>query len=817
MLKKARMLILIGLLPTVIVLGQMRISNVNAPIRHAPNKEFHMVHIDLNFHFNINKKEVIGVATEKIVPLKTDYKTIHLNAMDMKIEKVNIGSKSLQYNYNGKILAINLDKAYGLNDTLTFSVSYTTIPSRGIFFILPDKGYPNRTPQLWSQSESEDAQYWYPCHDYPDDFSTSSLTATVPEDWVVVSNGLLKKELTNKSDHTKTFTWVEDKPHVVYLNSIVAGKYKILKAKWDNVPIYYYVEPEYVKDAGTNFSHTPDILKYFSEVTGYHYAWQKLSLSTVTDFTEGGMENVSAITLTDNTFHDKNADPEVSTTDLVSHETAHQWFGDLLTCRSWSHAWLNEGFATFFEALYGRHAFGEDHFNYEMSNDQKQVIQADNRDRQSTVYRRFNNSEDVFSQYIYPRGADILNMLRFVLGDQLFFKGIRHYVHKFQFQNIDTHDFANAMREATGKNLYWFFDEWLYKAGHPDFDVKYNYDSSTHKLMMTVDQTQKVDSLTPVYKMPVNIYIVTPSQKITKKIWIDSLNNTFTFDIQDKPLMVNFDEGHFLLKELNFKKSVDELVYQLQNDPDLVGRIWAVDQLEKEKGDGVVNAIVKALKDDKFWGVRAECAAALGKFKDKDSQQALIASLSDKDPRVETNAINSLANFKNADVAKLVKDKFEHDKNYYVKAAAVTSFANVDSAQALPVVEQALNMNSYRQVIRNAALEALIKLDSVKAYDYAVKFSSYGQPESIRIRAILTMMQHNVNKEKTLKLLSEYANDPYWIAKLIAVDGLGRVGDKSVIPLLKKIEKENTNFRIVEGARRSIKMIEKRESGDNKS
>lgn len=817
MLKKAGMLLSVCLLPAVFILGQMRMSNANAPVRHAPDREFHMVHIDLNFHFNINKKEVIGVATEKIVPLKTDYKTIHLNAMDMKIEKVNLGGKALRYDYNGKILSIKLDKSYGLNDTLTFSVSYTTIPSKGIFFILPDKGYPKRTPQLWSQSESEDAQYWYPCHDYPDDFSTSSLTATVPEDWVVVSNGVLKKETTNKSDNTKTFTWIEDKPHVVYLNSIVAGKYKILKAKWDNVPIFYYVEPEYVKDAERNFSHTPDILKFFSQITGYHYAWQKLSLSTVTDFTEGGMENVSAITLTDNTFHDKNADPEVSTTNLVSHETAHQWFGDLLTCRSWSHAWLNEGFATFFEALYGRHAFGEDHFDYEMYNDQNQVIQADNRDRQSTVYRRFNNSEDVFSQYIYPRGADILNMLRFVLGDQLFFKGIRHYVHKFQFQNVDTHDFANAMREATGRNLYWFFNEWLYKAGHPHFDVKYNYDGQANKLLLTVDQIQKVDSLTPVYRMPVNIYIVTPSQKITKRIWVDSLKNTYTFNVTEKPLMVNFDEGHYLLKELTFKKPVDELVYQLQNDPDLDGRIWSADQLEKEKGSDVVNALVKALKEDKFWGVRAACASALGKFKDDQAQQALITALNDKDPRVETNALNSLANFKNTKVTKLIKDKFNNAHNYFVRAAAVTSYAAADSAQAMPVIEHALEINSYRQVIKNAALQALVKLDSSKAYDYAVKLSAYGQPESIRIEAILTLIEHNVNKPETLKLLSGYANDPYWIARLISVNGLGRIGDKSVIPLLKKIEKEGTNFRIMESARRSIKMIEERESGSLKS
>ncbi len=776
-----------------------------------------MINLDLNFHFDIKKKEVIGKATEKIVPLRLNYNTVKLNAVDMKIDKVTLGSKTLSFKYDGKILSINLDKNYGLNDTLTYSISYTTVPKQGIFFILPDKGYPDRIPEIWSQSESEDARYWYPCHDYPDDFSTSSLTATVPSDWVVASNGILKKVKTDKANHTKTFYWVENKPHVVYLNSIVAGKYKILKSKWDDVPIYYYVEPEYVKEAESNFSHTPDILKYFSDVTGYHYAWSKLSLSAVTDFTEGGMENVSAITLTDRTFHDKNADPQVSTTDLVSHETAHQWFGDLLTCRSWSQAWLNEGFATYFEALYGRHAFGNDHFNYEMSKDQKQVIRADNRDRQSTIYRRYNSPEDVFSVYIYQRGADILNMLRGVLGDQLFFKAIKHYVHEFQFQNVSTHNLADAVREATGENLDWFFKEWLHKAGHPDYEVKYDYNDSNHLLNLTVNQTQKVDSLTPVFKMPVDIYIVTPSEKITKRIWVDSLQNSFTFDVSEKPLMVNFDEGNFILKELNFNKSVDELTYQLQNDTNAAGRIWAVNQLEKEKGDTVVSAITQALKADPFWGVRAECATALAKFKNNVSQEALIAALNDKDPRVQVIVINSLANFRKTNVAKLVKAKFEQTDNYFVKAASVTTYSKVDSSDALPLVENALKLNSYRQVIRNAALNALGNLDSVKAYNEAVTFSAYGQPQMLRIFSIVFLIRHNIDKSKTIKLLSEYSSDPYWIAKLIAVNGLGQVGDKSVIPLLKKIEKEDTNFRIVEGAQRSINMIEKREAGEGKS
>jgi len=778
------------------------------PIQHNPNREFHMVHLALNLHFNLRKKEVIGIATERIVPLEENYKRIHLDAADMQIKKVEIGNKDLKYQYNDKILTIDLNKSYNINDTLTYSVFYSTIPKKGIFFVLPNSAYPNITPQLWSQSESEDAHYWYPCQDYPNDFSTSELTATVPGDWVVVSNGILKNVETNKKADTKTFHWVESKPHVVYLNSIVAGKFKIVKDHYGNIPLYYYVEPKYAKDALLDFHQLPDILKFYSTVTGYQYPWQKLSLATVTDFTEGGMENVSALTLTDQTLHNKYTEPNRTSTSLIAHETAHQWFGDLLTCRGWMNSWLNEGFAEYFDALYEGHAYGNQYFSYFMHQYHQSAIRADNIRRQSTYYFRYNTPDDVFSTYIYPRGASILNMLRGVLGNQLFFKAIKYYVHKFQFQTVDTHNFQNAIADATGRNLYWFFNEWVYKAGHPKFDVNYKYNSDNHQLTLNVEQTQKVDSLTPVYRMPVKIFIVTPAQKIKKEIWVDSLKNSFTFNVSQKPLMVNFDEGHYLLKEIKFKKSLDELVYQLKNDPNSAGRMWAADELSKMKGLQPVIALSSSVINDPFWGVRSECAKALGHFKIKDAREALISALKDKDDRVQVSAINSLSRFKNKNVSRILKDKYYRTKNYFVRAAAIYSLASIDSINATPEIENALKTNSYQQVIKSTALSALIKVDSVKGYKMAIKFSRYGEPNGLRMRALFSLGTNDVNKKETISLLKKYALDPYIWARMITYMDLGKVGDESVIPLLKQRVLIETNTRLIETAKRAIRQIE---------
>ncbi len=819
MLKKPASIFLAIIFSGMLAFSQQSNRSTLPPIRHAPDREFHMLNVDLSFKFDMQKKELFGTAVEKIVPLRVNYDSVHLNAVDMTIEKVTMGREALGFKYDGNTLSIGLPKVYGIDDTLTYTIVYSAFPKKGIFFVKADKAYPDRTPQVWSQSEMEDARYWFPCHDYPDDFLSSSVTATVPGNWVVMSNGLLDKVTTDRKDKTKTFRWVESKPHVIYLISIVAGKYSEIDDHFGKTPVYYYVAPEYAKYAKEDFYATPDILKFYSDVTGFKYPWRKLALSAVTDFTFGGMENVSAITLTDNTMHDKNAEPQVESTGLVAHETAHQWFGDLLTCRSWPNAWLNEGFATYFEALYGEHAFGEDHFNNEMYRNHQEVVTADHVERRPTVYNRYYDSVDLFGTYIYPRGASILHMLRGILGKQLFFKAIQHYVHKFEHQNVDSHDFANAVREATGYNLNWFFDEWLYKGGHPVYDVNYTYDRSSHLLTLHVAQTQMVDSLTPIYRMPVNVYIVTPAQSMTSRIWVDSLINTYSFNLLQRPLMVNFDEGDYLLKELNFKKSIPELSYQIKNDPNAVGRIWAAGQLSNEKSDDAVNALIAGLKDDHFWGVRLACAEALAHYSDKNVEDALKAAVEDSDARVQEAAVNGLATLKAASASDenlwgLLENLYRTRKNYFVRAAAVKALASIEGEKAMPIVQSALKEDSYEQVVRRAALSSLVMIDSAKAYDVAVEFSKYGEPQSVRLQAIGELARLQPKKEETLNLLKQDLTDPFIWARMIAISSLGRIGDKSVVPLLQEREKTEVDGRLKEAARRAIQSIDRRSSGE---
>ncbi len=787
-------------------------SQTLPPVHHAPNREFHMKNITLNLKFDMSGKTLFGKATETIEPLRARLDSIHLNAVNMNIDSVTMMGRPLDYRYDGRILTVMLNKPYGPSSRLTYTITYSTQPTKGIFFVTPDKGYPHRDPEVWSNSEPEDARYWFPCHDYPDDFTSSSVIATVPANWTVISNGVLKKVSLVDGGKEKKFDWVEARPHVVYLISIIAGIFKKFETHYDKVPIYFYSDPKYGDLIEQNFKREPDILKFYSHITGHPFPWEKLALTTVTNFTWGGEENVSAITLTDRTLHDQLAEPEISSVPLIAHETAHQWFGDLLTTCNWANAWLNEGFATYFEQLYREHAFGRQAFEYEEYLTHNQVVAADNIKRQPTVYDRYYAPVEVFNAYIYGRGASVLNMLRFFLGNRLFDRAIRHYVKEFQHRNVDTRDLSDAVREATGYNVDWFFNEWLYKAGHPVFDVSYKYHPTAQRIVMKVDQVQTVDSLTPVFKTPVNICVVTPTERFERRVWVDSLSNTYSFSAPDKPLMVNFDEGHWLLDEVHFRKSEDELVYQLKNDSDVVGRIWAAEQLESHYKQDAEAPIIASLKNDDFWAVRRTCAQLLGNCTNGSSQTALVQATHDSDSRVGVAAIYSLGHFKgNKELENFLSGVFYGQQNYFIRAAAVTALSDVDSAAAFHVIYTALDRNSYDEVIRTAALNALTKVRPDMAYLIATNYSKYGEPEALRTTGISVLTRLDMKRDKTIALFSKYLSDPYIWARAGAINGLGVIGNRSVIPLLKERMKVEPDGRLVDMARRAIESIEARD------
>ncbi|MFA5835034.1 MAG: M1 family aminopeptidase [Bacteroidota bacterium] len=744
----------------------------------ARSKTYDVVHYKIEIAFDESKKMVIGKTTTTFVPYASNFSSVEFDAEDITVKNVMMGKKSLKYDSLAKSIKISLEKSYSYKDTLIVSIEYTAIPKRGTYFIQPDSAYPNKPWQVWTQGEDMDNHHWFPCWDFPNDKSTSEVIATVRSNYTFLSNGKLVSEKENKKGGTKTFHWVQSKPHVSYLIMFAAGEYAVLKEKSDGIPLEYYVYKHHVDDAKINYAHTALMMKFFNEKIRFKYPWDKYAQVIVADFVAGGMENTSATTLMDRiTVYNARARVDESATSLVAHEMAHQWWGDVVTCKDWRHIWLNESFATYFDPLYFEYAFGKDEFINIMYSAQQTGINSDkNAGRKPIV------SVGSFGANIYPRGASVLHMLRFILGDELFWKAINHYITKNQFRPVETNDFKVAIEEATGQNLYWFFDQWVYKAGYPKFDVSYTYNDSAKTIALTVKQTQTMDSLTGVFITPVDVEIVSGNKSAIHRISITQKESTYTMAVSDKPSLVLFDKDNWILKEVTYSnRALTEWAYQAEFGSDVAARKTAAVEIGKLDTAGTyIPLLSKISKNDPFWSVRQSAVIGLGTIKivTDEKKQALIAALNDNKSKVRAAAAYQLGSIKSSDVAAALRAAL-NDSSYSTEANAVTALSKVDSTLAVPLIKSRLNNWSYGNQVSNAALNALARLDSVEGVATALQKVKYGAEVLGRNSAMNILKKYGKTSGEVMAMCISLLNDKSTSIRFSAVDFLGENGNES--------------------------------------
>ncbi|MBI4811738.1 MAG: M1 family metallopeptidase, partial [Ignavibacteriales bacterium] len=309
----------------------------------ARDRTYDVLHYKLNITIDLKEKMCDGDVSIRFLPLRPDFEEMYLDAAEMDIKNIRLGMKRLEYEHSKDTLIVAMDKPYGLDDTLNLTISYSVqSPQKGLYFITPDSGCPNKQYQVWSQGAAEDNHYWFPCYDFPNDRATSEMIVKVDEKYTAISNGELIEVKNDKNKKTATYHWYEGKSHVSYLISLIVGEYIEIKDSTDSLPISNYVYKHQQADAMRSFGKTPKMIDFFSKKIGYPYPWEKFGQAVVSDFIFGGMENVSLVTLTDNTIHDSRAHLDYTSDGLVAHELAHQWFGDLIAFKDWSQAWLSE-------------------------------------------------------------------------------------------------------------------------------------------------------------------------------------------------------------------------------------------------------------------------------------------------------------------------------------------------------------------------------------------------------------------------------------------------------------------------------------------
>ncbi len=540
------------------------------PAQWTRISDFDTQHLALDLRFDWPAETVHGTAWLTFKPIRSDFRRLTLDAGQpmtvLEVATENGAKLDFQHDKAAEKLTVVLDRSYNRTDTVTLVITYraqATPPTGGLFgvfgtgltFLRPTSTASSRRHQIWSQGETEYNRNWFPCFDFPSDKFTSEVRATVETPYTVISNGRLVSDVDN-GDGTHTVHWRMEQPHASYLLSIAIGQYRAITAEYDGIPVQSYVYPDRYADAQRAFANLPRMMAFLSTETGIRYPYAKYAQTMIAEF-GGGMENITTTHLADNLLpraHEHLENVEA----LQAHELAHQWFGNLVTCRDWSEIWLSEGFATYFEALYMGERFGAARLRAILAEHHATYHQAWNEGlRRPIVTRQFVHPDLLFDAYAYSRGALVLDMLRFVVGDEAWREGIRHYLQRHQFQNVETGDFRRAMEEASGMGLDWFFDQWVYRMGHPVFEVTHRYDADRRQLVVKVHQVQKPEPAsrhlqTEYFRTPVEVEIVSASGRRQTVRWFVEARagQEFSLPLDAAPRTVHFDPHHRLIREV---------------------------------------------------------------------------------------------------------------------------------------------------------------------------------------------------------------------------------------------------------------------------
>ncbi|APD08072.1 membrane alanyl aminopeptidase [Flavobacteriaceae bacterium UJ101] len=665
----------------------------------APEKESELIHTKLKLRFDYAKKHVIGEEWVTVRPYFYDQNTLVLDAKAMDIHQVSLNGKPLQFDYDGLKLNIKLNKVYTKDQSYTVYINYTAKPeevkqqgsaaindAKGLYFINPDGSEKDKPTQIWTQGETEASSCWFPTIDAPNQKTTQEIELIVPNQYVTLSNGLLQSQ-TQNSDGTRTDYWKMDMPHAPYLFFVGVGDYEIIKDTWKGKPVNYYVEKEYADYAKEMYGVTPEMLTFFSDITGIEYPWPKYDQISARDYVSGAMENTTAVlhqhavNQTDKELADENRWESV-----IAHEAFHHWFGDYVTCESWANLTVNESFANYSEYLWKEYKYGRDDADAHLDEDTK-GYKAGSNEHKKLVRFGYEDKEDMFDAVTYNKGGAILHMLRDYIGFEAFKAGMNLYLKDNKFGTGEAHQLRLAFEEVSGKDLNWFFNQWYFGSGHPKLNINYGYNDQTHETVIVIEQTQK-----DLFEIPIKIGIYHNGNHQVEEVWLNEKKETFKFKTNGKPDLINVDDEKVLLIDRTENKTTENYVFQYNHVKNYKDRKEA---LEKTKdlistNSDVLKMYKKALNDP-YYGIR------------------LIAlfNLNMEDVKVKKEMLP------------IIEKMAKNDSKNLVRARAIEILSSLEDKSYLPLFQEGLKVNS--AAISLASLSGMYEVDPSFAIEYVKK------------------------------------------------------------------------------------------------
>jgi aminopeptidase N len=799
---------------------------------YNPDRPGQVDHIFLDLVLDLPQQRFHGTCTTTIIPVRSPIERLTMDAVDLEISSVLVDGVSCPFDYDGSQIEIHLQQVT-TTEVIKIEIAYSVDhPQRGLYFIHPTADYPDKPTQVWTQGEDEDSRFWFPCFDYPGQLATSEIRVQVPQGFRAISNGELLK--TESVTDGVVYHWSQQQVHPTYLMTLAVGDFAEIKDEWRGRPITYYVDQGREADAQRSMGKTPRMVEFLSQKYGYDYPYPKYAQVCVDDFIFGGMENTSTTLLTDRCLLDERAAIDnLNTESLVLHELAHQWFGDLVVIKHWSHAWIKEGMASYAEVFWTEAEYGSDDAAYYLLKEARSYIAED-----STRYRRpivtnvYREAIELYDRHLYEKGACVYHMIRSILGDELYDRAIQTFVQDHAHKTVETVDLLRAIDQATGYNLAFLFDQYVFRGGHPDYQVTYTWEAESKLAKLTVNQKQaKKDSNSKELfdlKIPVAFgYIPSESsspQSTTFTLRIHQQEQSFYFSLEQKPDFISFDVNNNFLKTVSLQYPVAELKNQLKYDPDPISRIYAAGALAKKGGLEAIKALAQSLTDDPFWGVRVEVAKKLGNTKLHQAFEALKIGLQDLDARVRRSVIMALSNFKTtASYETIAHCLHQGDASYYVEAAAAQSLGGMVAGnlkakqpEAIALLKTILEQRQgWNEVVRSGAIAGLSKMKiSPEAVDIILEYSKPGIAQALRLTSIRCLGTISTGQTpdklgEILEQLEAIAGESFFLTQVAVTGALGQMQTPQAITILNDLADQTPDGRVRRRAEEAIAKVQK--------
>ncbi|HBV14671.1 M1 family metallopeptidase [Chryseobacterium carnipullorum] len=731
-MKKAILSIaILGIFFSANVSAQTETSGREKVYRATHTKVTELKHTKLKVNFDYQKEQMGGEEWLTASPYFYPTNELTLDAKGMLIHEValdNNGKRSpLKYEYKDEILKINLDKTYQKNQEYTVYIKYTARPNevkqkgsmaindaKGLYFINAQGKNPDMPTQIWTQGETESSSAWFPTIDKPNQKTTQEIYMTVPDKYVTLSNGILK-DSQKEGNNLRTDHWVMDKRHATYLFFMGVGEYAIVKDKWKNIPVDYYIEKEYEPYAKQIYGNTPEMIEFFSKKIGYDYPWAKYAQISGRDYVSGAMENTTA-TLHGSDILQKPGQliDENKWEDTIAHELFHHWFGDLVTAESWSNLTVNESFANYSEYLWNEYKYGKDQADYHQMSDVNMYIHNPSDFKKNLVRFNYDSREDVFDLVTYQKGGGILHMLRNYLGDDAFFAGMNDYLKTNEYQNAEAHQLRLSFEKVSGKDLNWFFNQWYFGSGNPKLNYSFTFEPVKKQVTLTLNQTQE-----QMFEFPLAIDVYDNGKPKRYNVWVNAeAKNTFNFDVSKNPDLININADGILLADITDTKTPEQNLMQFTNSKEFKSRYKALTAIKDQvgKNPAATKLLAAALKDP-YFRTRIK-ALQLMDLSNPEQMKAL-----------------------GADVEKLASN----DPKTLVQAAAIAALTKTKDKKYLPMFEKGVNAVS--NAVKGTSLNAVLTVDPSKANALADKIDIEGASEELLSQLLPVIVKNKVTSQ----------------------------------------------------------------------